>query len=71
MKYTIDIDAEQIIAQELRDVYDNFMSYLLQENTNVFYFEEQAKERIELAKHAEAARIMHNYYCMPEDQIEA
>lgn len=69
MKYEIEVNAEEIIAQELRSVYESFMNYLAQERTSMFHFDEPAKERIELAKHAEAARLLHNYYCMPADQI--
>jgi len=71
MKYMIDIEADRIVAQELREVHQSFVDYLTSERSNVFFFDEPARERVALAQHVEAARLMHNYYCMPEDRIEA
>jgi len=71
MKYIVDIGVEDIVAQELRQVYESFDGYLTAERTSVFFFDEPARERVALAQHVEAARLMHNYYCMPEDRIEA
>jgi hypothetical protein len=70
MKYVVDIETDGIVAQELREVYESFVEYLTAKRSNVFFFDEPAKERVALAQHVEAARLMHNYFCLPEDQIE-
>jgi len=70
MKYVVEMDVDNIVKQELSNLYDNFISYLEVGDSNVFFFNEPAKERIALAQHAEAARLMHNYYSTSSDQIE-
>jgi len=70
MKYVLDIDIDTILAQDLRRIHESFVEYLESDKSSVFFFDEPARERVALAQHVEAARLMHNYYCMPEDQIE-
>jgi LPS O-antigen subunit length determinant protein (WzzB/FepE family) len=70
MKYVIEMDVDNVVQQELREVYKSFINYLESDTSNVFFFNEPAKERIALAQHAEAARLIHNYYAIAEDRIE-
>jgi hypothetical protein len=69
MRHTVEIDAEEIVATEMRELYETFIDYLKQDKTNIFHFEDMPQERIALAQHAEAARLIHNYFCLASERI--